>query len=562
MPYERPDGSKVKSSLEAIVEKFKNSKSAEEQISCVKEFEKEISHFSTMESLAYIRNTVDTRDKFYEEEMEFFNSFGPVLSETINSFNKELVYSPFRNELEERMGKVAFKNAEMELKSFSPEIIPLMQEENRLSSEYQKLYASAQIPFEGKTLTIAQLGVYKKDTDRTMRRKAIEAEGSFFDEHRAEFDEIYDKLVKVRTEQAKKLGFENFVTLGYMRQGRNCYGIQDVANFRRQVLEDIVPIVVDLKKGQAERLSLDSLKLYDDDFHFIDGDPAPKGTPEEILASGIRMYKEMSPETREFITLMEDMELFDLLAKEGKAPGGYCTSIPDYKCPFIFSNFNGTDGDVEVLTHEAGHAFADYIASRNIEFTSSHSPSMDGCETHSMSMEFLTSPWHHLFFKEDTDKYELSHAEKALSFIPYGTMVDYFQQLVYENYNWTPEERNKAWDELEKKFRPWIDRSGIPFYGRGAGWQRQLHIYLYPFYYLDYCMAQTNALNVFALFLEDRDNAWKTYMKFVKMGGTKFFTELCRETGLKSPTDDGCLKETIEKITPWLKEKQKPFFKK
>ena len=561
MPYERPDVKALEGKIDEIVAKFKIAKSADEQISLIKKYEQEIGHFSTMATLAEIRNTIDTRDKFYEDEAAFYDSYGPELSEKSNLFNKELLSSPFRKDLEERMGKVAFKNAEMEMKSFSPEIIPLMQEENKLRTEYTKVYAGAKIPFEGGVYTIAQLGKFKKSCDRDIRRKAVEAEGKFFDEHRKEFDEIYDKMVKNRDAQAKKLGFDNFVPLGYMRQQRNCYGVEEVANFRRQVLEDIVPVAKKLKEGQAERLGLDSLKLYDDDFHFSDGDPMPKGTPEEILANGIQMYKEMSPETKEFIEVMEENDLFDLIAKEGKAPGGYCTEIYDYKVPFIFSNFNGTDGDVEVLTHEAGHAFAAYEAFKNIEFACTMAPSLEACETHSMSMEFLTSPWHHLFFKEDTEKYELAHAEKALSFIPYGTMVDYFQQLVYENPDWTPEERNETWEKLEQKFRPWIDRSGIPFYGRGAGWQRQLHIYQYPFYYLDYCLAQTNALKVFSLFLEDKENAWKTYMGFLQIGGTKFFTELCRENDLKCPIDSGCLKETIDKITPWLEEKQKEFKK-
>lgn len=561
MPYNRPDVEKMSSEIAELIENFKASSSCEQQISVIKQLEKVLNHYSTMESIANIRSTIDTRDEFYEKEMEFYDSYGPVLSEKINSFNKEMLSSSFRKDLEARISSVAFKNAELQLKSLSPDIIALKQEENRLSTEYTKLYASAQIPFEGKVYTIAQLGRFKKSTDRDLRKRAFEAEGSFFDEHRKEFDEIYDKMVKNRTEQAKKLGFDNFVPLGYMRQMRNCYGINEVANFRKQVLEDLVPIVLDLKKVQAKRLGLDGLKMYDDDFHFLDGDPTPKGTPDEILADGIRMYKEMSPETKEFIELMEDMELFDLLAKEGKAPGGYCTSLPDYKCPYIFANFNGTDHDVEVLTHEAGHAFADYVASRTLEFSSTLSPSLEGCETHSMSMEFLTSPWHHLFFKEDTEKYELTHAEKALSFIPYGTMVDYFQQLVYENPQWTPEERNETWAQLENKFRPWIDKEGMPFYGRGAGWQRQAHIYQAPFYYLDYCLAQTNALQIFSIFLNDKNKAWDTYMNFVKMGGTRFFTDLCRENGLKCPIDSGCLKETVEKISPWLSEKQKPFIK-
>lgn len=555
MPYERPDFEALKVNIDEIIEKINNANNADEQISLVKEFEKTMKHYNTLSSICYVRNTIDTTDKYYDDERKFFDNASPILEEKYNNFYKALLNSKFRPELEKVLGEVVYKNMDMQFMAFKPEIIPLMQEENALCSDYQKLYASAKILFNDGVYTIAQLGKFKQSDDRNIRRDAFYAEGNFFDEHRAEFDEIYDKLVKNRTEQARKLGFDNFVKLGYIRQQRNCYGPEGVANFRRQVIEDLVPLVQKVKAHQSERINIKNLKLYDDTYHFSDGNPTPKGTPEELLAAAKKMYSEMNPQTKEFIEMMFDMDLFDVVAKDGKAPGGYCTSFPEYGCPFIFSNFNGTDGDVDVLTHEAGHAFADYTANKYIEFECQKSPSMEGCETHSMSMEFLTSPWHKLFFKEQTSKYELSHAEGTLSFIPYGTEVDNFQELVYLNPDWTPEQRNEAWAKLDKTFRPWIDFQDMPFYGRGAGWQRQLHIYLYPFYYLDYCLAQTVALQIFALMLKDEKNAWNTYYNFVKLGGTKFFVDLVKSVGLVSPIDNGCLKSTCETIEKWLQTK-------
>jgi len=272
------------------------------------------------------------------------------------------------------------------------------------------------------------------------------------------------------------------------------------------------------------------------------------------MAAGRTMYHELSRETGEFIDLMLENELFDVIATEGKAPGGYCTSLPDYKYPFIFSNFNGTSGDVDVLTHEAGHAFADYMAERTIGVAANRFPTMEGCETHSMSMEFLTAPWHHLFFGPQTDKYELSHAEDALSFIPYGCLVDHFQTEVYSHPEMTPEERNQTWARLEKLYRPYLNMEGLPFYGRGAGWQRQMHIYQSPFYYIDYCLAQVMSLQFFALSLEDREKAWEKYMAFVKLGGTKTFIDLAHGVGLRSPIDEGCVKDVCTATFDWTQE--------
>lgn len=392
MPYRRPNKDEILNKMDGALTLLQTAESGEDAVHAMKKMEQIVIDVDTMGTICHIRNTVDTTDLFYEAEREYNDQLSPILSEKIQAFNKELLGSRFRLELEEKYGTLLFSNMELDQKGFSPEIIPLMQEENLLEAEYQKLYASAKIPFDGKELTIAQLHPYKQNPDRAVRKAAWEAEGKFFDENREQFDEIFDKLVKNRTEQAKKLGFKDFVELGYIRRQRNCYGPEEVARFRRQVADDLVPIDVEIKENQAKRIGLSKLKMYDDLFVFPDGNATPQGTPDELLAAGKKMYEEMSPETAAFIDQMFEMELFDVLAKEGKAPGGYCTTILGYNCPFIFSNFNGTSGDVDVLTHEAGHAFASYISSREIEPIDLRNPSMEGCETHSMSMEFLTAP--------------------------------------------------------------------------------------------------------------------------------------------------------------------------
>ena len=470
MPYTRPDYNAAAKELEGLTARLRDAASAQEQAALYREYETLLAHLNTQATLCEIRHTVDTRDAFYEAEQAYNDEQAPLLEEKLQPFRQALLASPYRAELEESLGKLLFTNMELEEKAFSPEIVPLMQEENRLANEYQKLYASAKIPFMGKTVTVAQLGPYKESADRATRRAALEAEGSFFDENREQFDELFDKLVQNRTAQAKALGFDTFVELGAIRRQRNCYTPAGVAAFRDQVVRDLVPLTVKIKERQAKRLGIawDDFTFADNALGFKDGSATPEGTPEEILAAGKKMYGELSPETRDFIHLMFENDLFDVLAKDGKAPGGYCTSLVDYGCPFIFSNFNGTSGDVDVLTHEAGHAFADFIASRNVPTHALRCPTMEGAETHSMSMEFLTAPWHHLFFGGQTDKYELSHAEDALLFIPYGCLVDHFQEEVYLHPEMTPEERNQKWLELEARYRPYINFDGLPFYGRGA----------------------------------------------------------------------------------------------
>ena len=554
MPYSRPDMEALAAATTQTLEAMKAAPNAAGQIAAYDAYEKKMQTAGTMQQIAYIRHTINTKDEFYNAENDYMDEIGPKLQELTHRVNTALLESPYRAELERHYGALMFKNLEIAARSFSPAIVELMQEENKLVSEYQNLYASATVEFDGKTMPLPLLGPYKQDPDRAVRKAAYEADAKFFDSHREELDTLYDKLVKVRDAQAKKMGLPNYIPLGYDRMGRNCYTAKDVAAFRDQIAEDMVPIVAKVKEAQRRRIGVEKLAFYDEPISFADGNAVPEGTPDEILAAGKKMYQELSPETAEFIDFMFENELFDVLSRDGKAPGGYCTEIADYKSPFIFSNFNATAGDVDVLTHEAGHAFEAYRAFKQELPSLLHSPTIEACECHSMSMEFLTAPWHHLFFGKQTDKYELGHCEDALVFIPYGCMVDEFQHKVYENPWMTPEQRNELWLSLEKKYRPWIDFDNLPFYSRGGGWQRRLHIYEVPLYYIDYCMAQTVAFQFWNLSRENYAEAWKRYMTFVDKAGTATFAELVESAGLKVPYHAGCIKEIGESISRWLEE--------
>ena len=553
LPYSRPDVGAICEKISLLTKKLEKAESAEAQLEIIKEKEELFSAFSTQATIASIRHTVDTRDSFYEAENDFFDENGPVIEEKAQEFMNAVLCSRFRAELEEKLGKLIFENMEIDKRTFSPEIIPLLQKENALTTEYQKLFATTTVEFDGEVMPITKLSPYKQNRDRSVRKKAYEAEGKAFEGRRQDFERIYSELVSVRTEIAKTLGYESFVPLAYDRLGRNCYDAKKVAAFREKIAKYIVPVVAEVKETQKARIGVPKLKFYDDLFMFPDGNAKPEGTSEDILAAGKEMYEGLSPETREFIDFMYEGEFFDVLAAEGKAPGGYCTEISDYKAPFVFSNFNGTSGDVDVLTHEMGHAFAAYRAMRNVEIHDLRNPTMETCECHSMSMEFLTAPYHHLFFGENTKKYTLSHAEDSLIFIPYGCMVDEFQHIMYSRPELTPEERNEVWLSLEAKYRPHIDFDTIPFYSIGAGWQRQLHIFMYPFYYIDYCMAQTISFEFFLLANKDSELAWKKYLAFVDKAGTETFEDIVKSAELRLPYEDGAIESIAEELKVWFK---------
>ena len=468
----------------------------------------------------------------------------------INEYKKSFGYEAL-NELIKKYGKLLFDLAENTLKVFSNEIIPDAQEENRLSSKYSKLIASAKIDFDGKELNLSQMVPYTQSKDRNVRIEAAKKVAQFFAENQEEFDNIYDSLVKVRTKMAQKMGYKNYVEFGYKQLSRLEYDAKMVEGYRKQVLENIVPLHTELRKRQEKRLGVEKLRFYDEAIKFNSGNADPHGSPEWILNHGKTMYKELSKETDEFFTFMTENNLLDLLSKKGKMSGGYCTYIPEHKAPFIFANFNGTAHDIDVLTHEAGHAFQVY-QSRSFDVPEYLWPTYEACEIHSMSMEFLTWPWMNLFFENDTDKYKFIHLSEALLFIPYGVTVDEFQHWVYENPEVTPQERREKWLEIEKKYLPTRDYGEADELKNGIFWFRQGHIFSSPFYYIDYTLAQVCAFQFWIKSREDREKAWQDYLNLCKLGGSKSFFELMKSANLKNPFEEGTLAAVIPKIKEYL----------
>lgn len=552
IPYQRPDLEAAKTQFAALVQAFQAAGSFQEAERIYLEMEQAKARFFTQRTLASIRRDINTNDSFYDGEKAWFDQVCPELEKVFQDWDMAQLSGAFRKDFEEKYGSVSLRNAEMGLKTFSPAVIADLQKENQLVASYTKLLASAQIPFEGKHYTLAQLATFKEESDDARRLAAWTAEGQWYLDHSQELDRIYDDLVHLRTDIARKLGFENYIGLGYCRMKRNCYDQNDVRAFREAVRKYVVPVADQVYRSQAQRLGKQyPMNFADNALEFRSGNPRPVGNPEEILKMGSVFYRELSQETNEFWTSMRENEMMDVLSRTGKAGGGYCTNLSEYHTPFIFANFNGTSHDVKVITHEAGHAFAGYL-NRNRVPSDTRWPSMEGCEVHSMSMEFFAWPWTDGFFGADARKFRYSHLAYALCFLPYGTMVDEFQHRVYQEPDMTPQQRHEVWRELLGIYMPWMKLGEIPFYGQAMGWQRQSHIYKTPFYYIDYCLAQTVALEFWSMIQEDAKAAFQVYLRYAKLGGSMVFTDLLKEAGLESPFQESCLRGVCEKAADFL----------
>ncbi|MBF4693877.1 M3 family oligoendopeptidase [Fusibacter ferrireducens] len=549
--YERPQMEVFKTNMDALIEKFSGANSAQEQIEILHEISVLRNNIETAATLVSIRHTINTEDTFYDAENDFIDDAMPTYEEMVDRLYNALNQSKFKDALRSEFGEHLFNIVNVKMRTFRPEILEDLKLENSLVSKYTKLRTSAKIMFEGEERNLAQMTPFYESTDRSIRKSAQEATTKFFEENEKAFDDLYDELVKVRHNIAQKLGFDNFVELGYLRLARTDYDHRMVKTYRDQVLNDLVPIASKLKEKQRVRLGLETLTYYDEPIAFNSGNATPKGTPEWILKNGKQMYESLSEETGEFFNFMLESELMDLEAKQGKAGGGYCTFIPNYKSPFIFSNFNGTSGDIDVLTHEAGHAFQVY-QSRNYEIPEYVWPTLEACEIHSMSMEFLTWPWMESFFKEDTAKYHFNHLSEALLFIPYGVLVDEFQHYVYENPEVSPAERKSKWAELETKYLPHTTYEDNDFLKRGGYWFRQGHIFMDPFYYIDYTLAQVCAFQFFVKAEENRESAWADYIDLCNRGGSLPFLELLKVAKLENPFEAGSLKRILPAVEAWL----------
>ena len=545
--YERPNYEEIKKSFLELVDKIKNASTYDEQKLHINQLNNIRKHIETMSTLASIRNSINTADEFYDEEQNYWDEQGPLYTELNSDFYKVIVNSKFKDEIKKDYSEQFYKICEYSLKSFSPEIISDLQEENKLMSKYTKLLASAKINFKNEELNLSGLYKYMLSSDRNEREQSSKAYYNYFGEHEEEFDEIYDQLVHIRHNMAKKLGFKNFVELGYIRMDRTDYNPEMVVNLRKQILEYIVPLCNKLYEKQAKRLNLDKLTYIDENLEFLDGNATIKGDSDYIIENGIKMYQELSQETKEFFDFMLENELMDLETKHNKSAGGYCTYIPDYKAPFIFSNFNKTSEDMDVLTHEAGHAFQLYM-SRDIDMQEINFPTLDSCEIHSMSMEFITYPWMETFFKEDSDKYKFAHLTSAIKFLPYGVVVDEFQHVVYDNPNMTSDERKKVWRDLEKKYLPHRDYEDNEILERGCWFFKQGHIFKDPFYYIDYVLAQICAFQFLKKMEEDRISGWEDYLRICKVGGTQSFLQIVKTGNLISPFDDKCIEYIIKNL--------------
>ena len=536
LKYERPDIAELKKEYRARLSAFKKAASFEEADAAFLSLQQLMEGFTTENVIASIRNTMNMKDEFYDREIKFFNSENPKLMMLVKKAGKAMLESRFRSQLEQKYGAKLFKDIEEQMRLFKPSVILPSIRENDLGTEYSKTAAACSVEFMGEKCNFYGLLKHMQSVDRAERKAAFEAWAKLYESVSDKLDAQYAKLVSTRRLIAKRLGFKSYIDYIYLSRQRYDYTSADVERFREAVREYITPLCEKLFEEQRQRLGVDKLQWYDEQLCFPDGNASPIGTPEELTEKARLMYEEMSEETGEFFNFMTEHELFDFVTRENKHLGGYCTFIAKEKAPFIFSNFNGTSADIDVLTHEAGHAFEAYYASRRLPFAGLTFSTSEINEIHSMTMEHFAYPYMERFFGDRTAKYLYSHFTDAIKTIPYLVSVDEFQHRVFENPGSTSADWRRYWKEIERKYMPWRSYDGNAFLEGGGFWMQKQHIFLYPFYYVDYAMAQLCALSLYKK-QEEGGDAWGSYLKLCSMGGMYGYFETLEKAGLPMPLD-------------------------
>ncbi|MEG1495667.1 MAG: M3 family oligoendopeptidase [Bacilli bacterium] len=552
MLYKRPNYEEVKTQLNALYNQLKEASNPSSFFEVFNSINDVRSTISTMKGINSIRNSIDVNNTFELQEKAYWDEMDPSYQELEIPLFKILLACPFKKELADRIPELFFTTIESQSKVFSEVITKEVLEENKLITEYENIFAKLMVQYNGQDYRIAAMAPFINSVDRSIRKSATEALNKAISKYQELLDTIYDKLVHLRDTSAKKLGFKNFVEMAYLIRNRIKYDSRDVANLRSKVLEYATPFTTKQAESRRIRLGLDELYYYDN-IMFKTGNPKPKGTETELVNKALQMYKGISKEVSVFFNEMLNNNLITLTDLPNKKAGGYCCYLLNYKCPFIFATFNGTTHDVNVLTHEFGHALQSYNANNKYKgnylvMPETVYPSMEVAEIFSVGMEMLTLNYMDSFYLEDTAKNHYLQLESAVTFLPYGCLVDHFQQEVYENPNMTPKMRRDTWRKLEKLYCPHINYADNAYLESGTYWFRQSHIFTSPFYYIDYVIAYISALEIWKNSKIDFQNTWTNYIELGYKANRYPYIDLIKMGNLSNPFTTDILKYLVKEV--------------
>ena len=558
LKFPRPDYEVFRALYKDAIERVEQAKSGDDIVEVMFEVDELSRKITDLLSATMIRHTMDTSNEIYEQDQRWYEENQGLFIKVLMEFNDAIYNSPYRDEIEERIGSMFFLKNDLTKKTFCEENIPLQQREAELVDEYQTLLDSCQMEVLGEPMSFIALQGLFSNEDREVRKAAFKGFSDFLAKNEEKLEAIWDELLKVRDQMGKNLGFENYIPLAYLERQRIAYGEKELESFRKQVQEVIVPLCSKIYEFQAKNLGLDEIKAYDEKLVFSDGNGTPLGDKDYMFNQTVKMLREMSPETDEFIGFMLEHELIDYESRPEKAAREYATILPARKAPFLFYHFDGSPGSLRALHEGFGYAFAAYKASRRQHLEEYYASSSDIMEIHSMSMVLFANKYAEEFFGEDAGKYVFSNLHNYITFIPFSVAVDEFQHICYSNLDMSPKERTKVWHDLEKKYMPWRKYDEEDEYmERGGYWYHKSHFFIMPFYYIEYALATINAMEMYQKYVERPGTAWNEYLELTDMGGSKGYLETLSLGKLTPAFEEGAVAESMKYVKNLLEDYMK-----
>ena len=492
-------------------------------------------------NLARLRFQQDTTDEEAARVRALADRLDPIVQGHDTAMKRRLLADPDRVGLETLVGTHPVRLWQADLGTFSPTIAGRLEEEQRLASRYTATTAAARILFRGETLNLPGLAPSAESLDRAVRHDAARAQWDFFAAQGDRIDGLYAELVRLRHGMARDLGEENFLPVAYRRMRRVGFGPDEIARFRDEIVEHVVPLVGRLMERRRIDNGLDRLMAWD--LRLVDplGNPKPLGTTADLLAASQVMFDRFDPAVGSLHRVMLAGGYFDVETRPNKSPGGQSEPLPLQAIPWVFANFTGTRGDIAVHVHEMGHAFQAH-ASFGKSCWDAEYPSAETAEIHSMALELLTASDADLLVgPESADRFRRAQLIGFLEALPMLALGDHWQHEIYANPDLSPDDRHAVWREMERRYTPWQEWGDLAHPAKGASWHGVLHYFLLPLYFIDYALASCCALQLWTRARHDRAGAMQAYLQLCRRGGDASFEELLRDANLISPFDAGSL---------------------
>ncbi|MCX6350329.1 MAG: M3 family oligoendopeptidase [Bacteroidetes bacterium] len=493
----------------------------------------------------YIRYTCDTEDEEIRNKYLFFiNEIKPQIAPYNNQLDKRFIDCEFTSQLDDSAYKIYQRSIKTSIELYREENIPLESKAEEIAQQYADKVSQMTIIYQGEEYTLSQAAKFMKDADRQVRKDVYELVNNRRLHDKDALDEVYDELIKIRHQIALNAGFENFRDYKFKALGRFDYSLQDVFNFHESIHEEILPIVNSIQEEKRKELNLDSLKPYD-----VDAEPEgkvalkPFKNSQELVEKTILLFSKLHPILGEYLTVMHDKGYLDLDARKGKAPGGYNYPLDEIGIPFIFMNSSGKFRDLVTMLHEGGHAIHSFVT-RDLELCSfKHTPS-EVAELASMSMELISMEHWDIFFEnsEDLKRAKKEQLEGLIDILPWIATVDKFQNWVYTHPTHTREERTNEWLKIYDEFQQEIDFTGYENYKKSI-WQKQLHIFEVPFYYIEYGIAQLGAIAVWKNFKQNPEKGLEGYLNALRLGYTQSVPDIYKAAGIEFNFSRSYIKE-------------------